>query len=380
MRVLLLLFVLPAVVWGQVDVAQLTLKIGAASSKSLYYGFEKGDQIIFSCDEVQNKAVKEVEIIRLPSQSVFMDFKFKSVGKQFFSVEERGVYQFRFSNNSLAKRIIKLKIQRLPESELTKNFNTGWKWLTTYDTVLTHYQEDSLVGYDSLPYTETVKEKILDSLYESQWLNKSERVHSYWNSNPSKTYVKVDLPKNVKTEEYSDETVIWAYWIGVGQEGQEAYKSSLKAMVKAGVTVASTSTLGPAVQSMLHQSPLTEFAAGIIGGLVIPTVGENVRYYFINNVENANAFVRGEQFYFFDKGNGVAGYGKNDKIRDGSFYIGLYNDNQHQGIDVELKIVAIRRIQMFKDKTYQRVKVEPRFVSVERVKRTVTSKRTRVNQ
>ena len=58
----------------KVDVAEQTIKIGSKEEEVLYYGFAEGDQIVFNFEEVDEKEVKEVEIIELPENSKFKDY------------------------------------------------------------------------------------------------------------------------------------------------------------------------------------------------------------------------------------------------------------------------------------------------------------------
>ena len=69
--------------------------------------------------------------------------------------------------------------------------------------------------------------------------------------------------------------------------------------------------------------------------LMIPKTGEDVYYSFIPDYENAEKFVNGQTYLQFDTGKGVAAYGKNSTRTKGTFYIGLYNDNQIQVSEVQ---------------------------------------------
>ena len=117
-----------------IDVVESTLKIGALGEEVFYYGFAEGDKIIFNFEELKGKELKEIEIIELPSSSKFMDYKSVSIKNKELTVQKTGIYKFRFSNSAVAGRICKYKIQRIPASEVTANFNTSVYWKTNYDT------------------------------------------------------------------------------------------------------------------------------------------------------------------------------------------------------------------------------------------------------
>jgi hypothetical protein len=351
-----------------IDVAELTLKVGGVSTNELFYGFAEGDQIVFSFEELKGKPLKEIEITELPSNSKFMDFKSTSIIDQKITVYKKSVYKFSFRNTALKGRICKIKIQRIPKSEDLITFNTEWKWETLYDTTYVPYTQDSLVGYDTLHYKEKVKELINTEQIEDIVIDKSQKVHSYLNANSSYTYLRIDLPSN-KKEAYREQRIIaWAYWIGVGPEATAAYAKNVQAFGDIAASVASA-----------FGTPLAGLAVGLITDLVMPTRGEDVQYAFMDNHENASAFLAGQTYYRFDHGKGVAAYGKNTKRLQGTFYIGLHNDNNTLGIDANVKIVVVKEIKTYADIEYDRQKITPRYVTLDKKRMVVKSTKIRMN-
>lgn len=351
-----------------VDVADLTIKVGGMKTEELFYGFADGDQIVFSFEEVKGKAMKEIEITELPSNSKFMDYESTSISEKKIKVNKKSVYKFSFRNSAIGGRICKLKIQRIPQTEELISFNTDWEWNTLYDTTYVPYTEDSLVGYDTLYFKEKVKELVKTEQVEEMLFDKNQRVHSYYNENPSRTYLKVTLPTN-KIEPYKEEKVIaWAYWIGVGEESQEAYSKNAKSIGSTASTVAST-----------FGAPLAGLAVGTITELMVPTKGDDVAYWFIADFANVQAFLNKQEFYQFDKGKGIAAYGRNTNKLQGTFYIGLYNDNSTNGIDVDVKVVAVKEVKLYEDKEYDRQKLTPRYVKLNKKRMVVNTTKIRVN-
>jgi hypothetical protein len=351
-----------------IDVAELTIKIGSMGSEELFYGFAEGDQIIFNFEELKGKELKEIEIIELPSSSKFMDYKTTKIDNKKILVNQKGVYQFKFNNSSLAGRICKVKIQRIPKSEEFISFNTNWEWKTLYDTTYIPFTEDSLVRYDTLNYKEKVKELVKTENVDDMILDKTQRVHSYYNDNSSLTYLRVDLPNN-KTEPYRTEKVVaWAYWIGVGEESSKAYAENVESVGKIASGLAST-----------FGTPLAGIAIGAITQLMTPTSGEDVQYAFIADFQNVQAFLAKQAYYQFDKGKGVAAYGKNTDRLQGAFYIGLHNDNQTTGIDANVKIVVIKEIKTYADKEYDRKKITPKYVKIHKKRMVVKTTEIRIN-
>lgn len=353
-----------------VNVAQLTIKVGAMSTEEFYYGFAEGDQIIFNFEEERGKKLKEIEIAELPGNSKFMDFKSSLIKDRIIQVHKEAVYKFRFYNSSLGKRVCRVTIQRIPKSEDLRTFNTDWKWETRYDTTYVPYTEDSLVGYDTLRYKEKVKELIETKRIDDIVIDRNERVgdKSVVTPRNSYSYVSFALPQD-RIEPYREErTIAWAYWIGVGKEAQEAYKKNVQNIGNITSSVAS-----------IFGTPLAGVAVGAVSTLFTPTNGDNVYYWFLTDYTNAQNFKNGYAFRYFDKGNGVAGYGKNTNRLHGKYYIGLHNDNNIQDIDVNIKIVVVREIKTYEDNEYERQKVTPRYITLNKQRMVVNKTQIRVN-
>jgi len=260
-----------------------------------------------------------------------------------------------------------IKIHRIPIDDSTRDFNTNWKWKTLRDTIYTPYTIDSITGYKTIKYKEKVRELDKTENVEDILFNKSQRVHSYYNENRSSTYLRVDLPNPISTELKEEKVIAWAYWIGVGQEAQKAYQENAK----------SVGSLANGITTM-YGTPLAGIAVGTITELLIPKTGEDVYYTFIPDYENAEKFVNGQTYSQFDTGKGVAAYGKNSNLIQGTFYIGLNNDNKLQGINVDVKVVAVKELKTFKIVEYDREREEPITVTLSKKRIDIRETKIRV--
>ena len=202
-------------------VTETTLTIDFDQTKELFFSFAEGDEIVFDFQLVKGKNLKEIEIIELPNNSVFSEFKAQNISSKRITVRNKGLYKFKFRSSSLGRRVCKIKISRIPANDATKKFNTNWKWKTIRDTIYTPYTLDSITGYKKINYKEKIKELVKTENVEELVFNKNQRVHSYYNENVSRSYLKVDLPNNTKTDLKEERIIAWAYWIGVGEEAQE---------------------------------------------------------------------------------------------------------------------------------------------------------------
>lgn len=351
-----------------VDVADLTLKIKGKETIELYYGFANGDQIIFNFEEASGKSIKEIEILELPSNSKFMDYKTSKIKNKIIKVNQNSVYRFSIRNSSLRGRVCKIKIERIAATDATVNFNTDWVWKSYNDTVLNPYTQDSIIGYDTLNFKETVQE--LDSTIQSEVLlfDKQQRVHSSSNANSEKAWLSFKLPMNETTALRTTEVVSWAYWVGVGDEAQKAWKRNVK--IVGGIAKGVTKIF----------SPLGALAVGVVSELMVPRLGEDVSYE-ITNLPNKELFKADLPHLRYDHGKGVAGYRTfNDKDkRQGTYFVCLQNDNKLMGIDVTVKVIAILETKTFKSKQFNRSKITPRTVTLHKQKMDVIKSRERVN-
>jgi hypothetical protein len=337
-----------------VDVTNLNIKLSLEQTADHYYTFDEGDEIIINYNMVKGRHMKLFEVTALPSNIKLTEFKAKKLENRKIKVAKKGVYRFRVFSSSITNRVCNLRIQRKPAHENNVDFNTDWTWKVVRDSIYVPYQKDSLVGYKTVKYLETIKELKETKLEEIMLFEKSEKVHSYYNENISRSYLKVDLPQLINTNLKEEQLIAWSYWISVGQEGQEAYKENFK----------SISNLLGKTSNAYFKTPLAGIAIGELSKLITPQTGEDVEYYFIRDFENVKQFMNKQQFYLFDKGKGRAAYGRNDKIREGVFYIGLINDNQIKGIDVDVKILVVKEIKTYENVTYNRERQEPQYITL----------------
>ena len=343
-------------------ITESTISLDYDQTEELFFSFAEGDIIEFDFEMVKGSNLKDIEVYELPNNRIFSEFKAEKFSKKQINVRNKNLYKFRFYSSSLTRRVFKIRIFRIPSNESTKNFNTNWKWEIKKDTIYIPYSVDSITGYRTIKYEEKVRELVKTENIEDVLFNKSQRVHSYYNQNKSSTYLRVDLPITINSELKEEKLIAWAYWIGVGQEAQKAYQENSKSIGKLANGIATA-----------YGTPLAGLAVGTITELMIPKTGEDVYYSFIPDYENAEKFVNGQTYLQFDTGKGVAAYGKNSTRTKGTFYIGLYNDNQIQGIDVDVKVVAVKEIKTYEIKVYQKEREEP-------IKVTLNKKRIEIKE
>ncbi|CAL2088051.1 hypothetical protein [Tenacibaculum sp. 190524A05c] len=353
---------------NRIDVAHLNVKLSMGETKDYFYAFEKGDTIVLNFKMMKGKHFKNVEVYDSNKSKKFSKFNASAISSKKIYALKRGVYQFRFYSEGLFNRVADVNIQRIPANNQLKHFNTNWKWKKKIDTSLVHYTVDSLIGYKMISFKEEVRELKRKEIKEIKIIDKVQRVHSFYNKHRSKTYLKIDLPE-LTNDQFTEENLIaWSYWIGVGQESKKAYDDNVKAVEKLISNAANT----------YFQTPLAGIALGAISNLTVPSTGEDVEYYFVRGFNNISNFLNGNQFYLFDRGKGISAYGRNDKQKSGTFYIGLSNDNLTRGIDVNVKIIAVKEIKIYKNIIYDRTRKEPEYLTLDKTRLKLTETKIRV--
>lgn len=310
---------------GQIEpivVSEQTIKVG--SDEEFYFGFAEGDEIVFDLEVVKGKNLKEVEIIEYPSTSKFFEFKTDKISEKRIKVNKDAIYKFRLKGGGLGTKVCRAKILRVPASEETASFDTSVKWKVRYDSTYTTKHEKILIQTDTAVVT--VSDRV-------------ERVHSQTNlDNPNITEFNVNLPDNKRLELETSEVISWAYWLGVGNEGQEAYEQEKKNFLMKNVSTVSAI------------DPVSGLALGAYAILVKPPKGENIKYWFTtyyNGVPN-----------YLAQGNSVVANGRITEMTQGGFTVTLQNDNLMNGVNVSVKIAAVMVNKKYEKRPYQELKVK----------------------
>ena len=373
MKYLIFLLFVTLILKGQInpiEVAELNFKVSGLGSKQLYYGFEEGDEIVFSFEEEKGKKLKQIDIVKLPNTQSFSDYKTSKIENKKISVNNRAVYKFNFYNSSISKRTCNVVIKRVPKSKNTVSFNTDWEWKIDYDTTYVDYTVDSLVGYDTL-YVEKLKKKLAKTDTISKIIvEKVERVHSQTAIGKSnEASIPVILPQNqylpdANNPYKSTELYSWTYVLGVKDKVINQEKKAMNKLMSQGLTLASgLDPTGTALSIKLGVDVLSMFSS--------PSTGDNVEYKFFKYQNGTN--------YMFESGNREIVSGTNYDLLKGGFLIQLINDNFMDYIDVKVNIVANLIQKTWEDVPYLEEIVEPQYVKLKKTRMVVNKTSTRIN-
>ena len=310
--------------YGQkpIDVAESSIKVGIKAEEEVYFGFAEGDQLIFSFEEANGKEMKEVEIVEMPSSSKFLDFKTSKIENKTINVARTGIYKFRFANSALLPRVCKYKIQRIPASAATQNFNT------------TVYFDE----YNDTTYTNEVETYIdrSDTVF-SNFQDRTIKVNPLTAPGSSKVTFNFTLPEN---------TVAWSYYVSADKGGQQIYQEAAKNI---------STNSGSVIEKFPKYGPLAAVALSAPSYLSKIDTGQHINYWIVEN-ENAELFKNGEQFRFVKKGRGMNDFSRMEP-GDRSYFFCLHNDYKDVPVTVTVKITAVLINEKFTSEPVRRMHV-----------------------
>lgn len=293
-----------------VELADYTFKLKGNEESLFYYGFAQGDQLIFSLEELNGDDISQVEVTEYSSNSKFMSYKVKKIDRKVITVTQKAIYCFKLKNNHFWGRVCKLQIQRIPASTKTQLFNSSVYWKTVQDSIFDKSAKKYLLKSD------TIVQTILDKTIK---ISTSTALNPHYN----KELVEFNLPNGTYT---------WSYYIGVGNEGQKLFSKSKSGFLNTAASAASQIP-GYGIMAALALYGINAFQ--LIQG------EDNVKYVFINDSKNANLFLIGQSYKYYQQGNVLSDASQMKSPLSGKVYLGLKNDNLIEPIAVKINITAV---------------------------------------
>lgn len=306
-----------------------TIKLSSLGEEYFYLGFHEGDLVQLDFEELRNKGLKEIEVKDYyTGRSIYSNYESKRIEKKQISIPATGIYQFRFYNASLGKRIGKISISRIP-SEGNEKFNSTVYWKTVYDTTRISQNEKYLKSIDTSIVNLT---------------KKVVKVNSKTNQNGNRQYIHFTLPKN---------TVKWSYYIGVGQEGQMALEQATKTLAR---------NAKPLLNDPSGYGPLAALALNGASYITQLQRGEDVEYYLVN-AENLNLLRNQQSFHSINKGKIINDFSSYSRNSNEVLYFYFINDNAITGVTVNVDITAIVVTKKWGSRTIQVPQISKRRVA-----------------
>jgi hypothetical protein len=228
----------------------------------------------------------------------------------------------------MSGRVCKFRIQRIPASEATRNFNSNVYWRTLYDTTIVPTQERFLVKSDTVIHTV---------------LERNAKVYGQQTTNgqTNRTVIDFMLPQG---------TFAWSYYIGTGGEGMEEYYKAREKFMESSATVGAVPGYG--VMAALALQGLNYFNR---------VQGEdNIRYSFLRDAAAATAFKEGREAAQYKSADVVNDAAQMRQPNFGRIYLGLLNDNISETVRVMVKVQAVVLNQQWDYRTVDRMNIQSR--------------------
>lgn len=323
-----------------------TLKLSGGAEEVVYFGFTKGDEIIFDFEEIDGKKLGLISVTQLPNKVVFETSKAKRMRKKEFSVSEKSVFEFKFRNTaSHTNRTVKFKIQRVPKNRSTSNFNTNWKYQSVFDTTYTSKTVEYLAGYDTTFSTKPKRQVVYERYEEIELLSRTVEIKSRGvivRDNPTET-IKINLPdyQNYADTTTSRKVVAWAFAVEVGEKGSAKIIQALGLVSKAASSFGGIKTKLAAYALDASVQVFNSSASNLA----------SVRYYLTDEA-NAALFYSSEgksQINSYVYGRVSQGMDRTDdpKRCRGDYYLCLKNENRYYRINVSVSAVAVVLVQKY---------------------------------
>jgi hypothetical protein len=160
-------------------------------------------------------------------------------------------------------------------------------------------------------------------------------------SNSNRAIIELALPEN---------TIAWAYYIGTGDEGKEAHYSGREKFIS-NAACGESKMQGYGTMAALAMTGKNYFEAA--------NSGNRIKYWFINDYNNALLFQQEKSFLQFKQGNVVNEAARMQQPLQGKTYLGFVNENASEE-EVLVKATAITVISQYNTRTVQKLNVTSR--------------------
>jgi hypothetical protein len=303
-----------------VPVADQTFKLDGTSE--FLYAFAEGDQVQLYVDELTGREIKSVEFLLYPGHIVFRAYELDSALTKEIVIPKTGVYQLRFQEKGLSKKVCRFTLHRQPASPETVRFDTriGWDLLQNpqYQVRKRAVQTGKKVEIVSIGGQVTVA------------------ASKFFTKKPVNAY-QFTLPPH---------TVRWAYRVSVGQAVQEARRRDAEKF-KSALHSGAIKLMG-----VQPETALAAFALGASLDLTVSAAGEDVEYAIVD-YDNWLKFAAYQEYTAFMQQAGVSVDAQRRYAPlEGTYYVALKSDNWVDDINVSIDIEAVTEVPVFETETY----------------------------
>lgn len=294
-----------------VNVADASFDIGKKTDKIFYYGFAAGDRVVFHVESEKQKTIDLLEFYAYNSdQATFSLLKFKSIDTKEILIPTTGIYCFKFANQTRRVKVCHLKVERVPASPASRNFNTTVYWQKVQDTLSNSLPEQVMVRQDTSAITLIDRIVRVAAKHNLKSQQNTEQVSFY-------------LPKG---------TVAWSYFIGSGSDGENSYKSATSKFV---------SSLAGAASHFPGYGTMAALALYGANFFLQPQGSDELQFWFIGDQQNITAFNQGKYFRSIKEGKVITDAAQMKYPLNGKIFLAVRNNNQLESVQTIIKITAV---------------------------------------
>jgi hypothetical protein len=291
------------------------------------YAFAEGDEIDLYAQELSGKQLKSVELVQWPNNFIFREYETDSSITRKIRIPQTGVYQLRFKEKGLSKKVLRFTLHRIPANTEYARMDTRVGWDIEQNPAFK-------IEHRSIPVG---KKQELLPLGGQVTVGSSK----FYTQKPVNAY-QFSLPEN---------TIRWAYRISVGQSATEARRQDadkLKSLLQGGAVK---------LMGVQPETALGAFALGMAIDLTVSTSGEDVEYALLD-YDNWLKFSKNKEYSAQVYQSGIAvDVQRRSSPLNGTWYFAFKSDNWMDNIDVNVDIEVVTEIQLFEKETF----VSPSF-------------------
>lgn len=305
---------------GPALVADQTFALDGATAFN--YAFAVGDEITLRVQELTGKKIKTVELVQWPDNFLLRSYELDSVLQHRLLIPQTGVYQLRFREAGLSKKVCRFTLHRTPSTPEAARMDTR-------------------VGWDLNQYPQfRIGKRTVQAGKKTEMLSLGGQVtvaaSKFYTKKPVNAY-QFTLPPNTQR---------WAYRISVGQAATEAKRQDadkLRSVLQTGAVK---------LMGIEPKTALAAFALGMAIDLTVSTAGEDVAY-ALTDYDNWIKFSKNEDYQAFMEQPAISvdaqrRYGP----LAGTYFFALRSNNWVDDITVNIEIEAVMEVQLYETEIY----------------------------
>lgn len=286
------------------------------------YAFAEGDEVLLHVQELASKKIKSIELVQWPDNFLFRAYDLDSVLDKPLRIPQTGIYQLRFREAGLSKKVCRFSLHRTPGSPEAARMDTRVGWDLTQ-------MPQFRVGKRTVPGGKKLEMVALGGQVTVAG-------SKFYTKKPVNAY-QFTLPPN---------TVRWAYRVAVGQAAAEARRQDTEKLKLA------LQTGGVKLMGIQPETALAAFALGVALDMTVSTAGEDV-VYALTDYDNWIKFSKGEDYQAFMQQSAISVDAQRRYAPlDGTYFFALRSDNWVDDINVSIEIEAVTEVQLFETELY----------------------------